>query len=144
MKALSGGGDTRQMASANLSALRSAYEELARGNFRVLLPLLDPSVEWRWTPDQMGLTGDDVYCGIEDVSAAMAAWLRTWETFVVEAEEFAEDADEVSVRVRLRGRPRGSEAQLESRQFDVYSFRDGKIVRIENRPIQNPPTAESP
>lgn len=125
------------MTSANVSALRNAYSELARGNFSAMLPLLDPSVEWRWTPDQMGLAGDDIYRGIDDVSAAMAAWLRTWETFAVEAEEFAEDGDTVTVHARLRGRLRGSDAEVESRQLDVYSMRNGKIVRIENRAVED-------
>lgn len=125
------------MASGNLEALRNAYRELARGNFRAILPLLDPSVEWLWTPDQMGLMGDEIYRGVTDVSAAMGVWLRTWDTFAVEAEDFTEDGETITVRVRLRGRMRGSEAQLESRQLDVYSFRDGKIVRIVNRPLED-------
>jgi ketosteroid isomerase-like protein len=38
------------------------------------------------------------------------------------------------VLVHLRGRLRGSSAHVESRQADVYTFREGKIVRIENAP----------
>jgi ketosteroid isomerase-like protein len=80
----------------------------------------------------MGLTGDEVYRGVEDVSRAMASWLGTWESFVVEAEEFIESDDCVIVLTRLRARAKGSSADIESLQADSYTFRDGKIVRIEN------------
>lgn len=122
------------MANFDAEALRAAYAELARGNFAPMLPLLDPDVEWRWTADQMGLTGDELYRGVDAVRRAMAGWLQTWDLFTVEAEEFIESDDRITVFVRLRGRLRGSSAEVESRQADIYTFRDGKIVRIENAP----------
>jgi ketosteroid isomerase-like protein len=122
------------MSDSHAEALRAVYVELARGNFAAMLPLLDPDVEWRWTSDQMGLTGDELYRGVEDVTRAMASWLRTWDAFAVEAEEFIESGDRIIVLVHLRARLRGSSADVESRQADIYTFRDGKIVRIENAP----------
>lgn len=122
------------MASADVEALRAVYAEHARGNFAAMLPLLDPSVEWRWTTDQMGLTGDELYRGVAEVSAAMTSWLRTWDAFAVEAEDFLDFDDQIVVLVRLRGRHAGSSAEIESRQADVYTFRAGKIIRIENKP----------
>jgi ketosteroid isomerase-like protein len=117
-----------------MEALRAVYVDFARGNFAAILPLLDPEVEWRWTSDQMGLTGDLVYRGVEDVSRAMASWLGTWDSFAVEAEEFIESEDRVIVLTRLRARAKGSSADIESLQADIYTFRHGKIVRIENTP----------
>jgi ketosteroid isomerase-like protein len=64
----------------------------------------------------------------------MTSWLQTWDVFTVETEEFIESDQRIIVFVRLRGRPRGSSADVEGRQADVYTFRDGKIVRIENTP----------
>jgi ketosteroid isomerase-like protein len=122
------------MSDSQVEALRAVYVELARGNFAAMLPLLDPDVEWLWTSDQMGLTGDELYRGVEDVSRAMARWLRTWDSFAVDAEEFIESDDRIVVLVHMRARPRGSSADVESRQADIYTFRDGKIVRIENKP----------
>jgi ketosteroid isomerase-like protein len=122
------------VANADAEALRGAYVELARGDFAAMLPLLDPDVEWRWTSDQMGLTGDELYRGVEDVTRAMTGWLRTWDLFTVAAEEFIESDDHIIVLVHLRGRLRGSSAHVESRQADIYTFREGKIVRIENAP----------
>jgi ketosteroid isomerase-like protein len=74
------------VANADAEALRGTYVELARGDFAAMLPLFDPDVEWRWTSDQMGLTGDELYRGVEDVTRAMRGWLRTWDLFTVEAE----------------------------------------------------------
>jgi ketosteroid isomerase-like protein len=122
------------VSNSDVEALRAVYTEIARGNFAAMLPLLDPDVEWRWTSDQMGLTGDERYRGVEEVSRAMVGWLRTWQSFAVEAEEFIESDDRIIVLTRLRARARGSSADIESRQADIYTFRDGRIIRIENTP----------
>lgn len=119
---------------SDLAALRAVYAELSHGNFAAMLPLLDPDVEWRWTDDQSGLTGDDSYRGVAAVSRAMASWLRNWDSFAVDAEDFIESGDRIIVLVRLRARPRSARGKLISRQADIYTFRGGRIVTIENAP----------
>jgi ketosteroid isomerase-like protein len=62
----------------------------------------------------------------------MAEWLATWDSFRSEAEEFIDAGDRVVVYVHLRGVLKGSPFEVESKQADVYTFLDGKIIRIEN------------
>jgi ketosteroid isomerase-like protein len=120
------------MSQANVETLRGLYEEFKRGNWAAAAEFCDPAVEWRWTSDQMGLTGERRFHGLDEVGKAMAEWLATWESFWAEAEEFIDAGDRVVVCVRLHGRLKGSAAPLDATQADVYTFLDGKIMRIEN------------
>lgn len=120
------------MSDAGVEALRAVYAEFRRGNFGAVLPLLDAGIEWRWTDDQIGLTGGAPLCGLTAVADGMAEWLSTWDWFWNEAEAFIDAGDRVVVFVRIHGRPKGSSAAVNSEQADVYSFSGEKIVRIEN------------
>ena len=53
-------------------------------------------------------------------------------SFRNEAEEFIDAGDRVVVYVHLRGLLKGSPFEVESKRADVYTFLDGKIIRIEN------------
>jgi ketosteroid isomerase-like protein len=46
-------------------------------------------------------------------------------------EEFVDLGDSVVVTVRLRGRGRGSGVEIDALFYDVYTLRDGKIVRMD-------------
>ena len=46
-------------------------------------------------------------------------------------EEFEDLGDRVVATVRLRGRGRGSGIEIDARFYDVYTLRDGKIVRMD-------------
>lgn len=120
------------MSQENVETLRGLYEEFKRGNWAAAAEFCDPAVEWRWTSDQMGLTGARSFRGLEEVGQAMAEWLATWDSFRNEAEEFIDAGDRVVVYVHLRGLLRGSAFEVKAKQTDVYTFLDGKIIRIEN------------
>jgi len=45
------------------------------------------------------------------------------------AEEFIEAGDDVVVLTRTHGRPKGSEREIESKAAEVWTFRDGKVIR---------------
>ncbi len=44
---------------------------------------------------------------------------------------FVDIDDRVVVTVRLRGRGRGSGVEVDARFYDVFTLRDGKIVRMD-------------
>jgi ketosteroid isomerase-like protein len=46
-------------------------------------------------------------------------------------EEFADMGDRVVVTVRFRARGRGSGTPVDARLYDVFTLRDGKIVRMD-------------
>jgi ketosteroid isomerase-like protein len=119
------------MSQKNLEMLHGIYEGIERGNFAATEKYLDPEVEWRWTSDQMGLTGKRSFRGLDEIRKGMGEWLGTWESFWVEPEEFRDAGDRAVVFVCVHARLKGSAVDVETRQADVYTFRNEKILCIE-------------
>jgi ketosteroid isomerase-like protein len=65
------------------------------------------------------------------VRASLARWKAEWDDYEVLPEEFVDSGDRVVATVRLRGRGRGSGVEVDARFYDVYTLRDGKIVRMD-------------
>jgi ketosteroid isomerase-like protein len=112
--------------------LRQMYADLARGDFPAAEQHLGANIEWRWTSDQMGLMGKRSFRGLDEIRKGMAEWLGTWDSFWLDAEEIHDAGDRAVVFVCVHARLKGATADVETRQADVYTFHDRKIVRIEN------------
>jgi uncharacterized protein len=54
-----------------------------------------------------------------------------FEEVVAEPEKFFELGDQIVVFVRVRSRPRGSNAVVENRIGHVWTVRDGKVTRFQ-------------
>jgi ketosteroid isomerase-like protein len=94
------------------------------GDVDAAMPYTDPDVVWNpieELPTQ----------GREAVRAAIADWRAEWADYRVMPEEFVDIGDSVVATVRLRGRGRGSGIEIDARFYDVYTLRDGKIVRMD-------------
>jgi ketosteroid isomerase-like protein len=65
------------------------------------------------------------------VRASLAHWKAEWENYEVVPEELVDLGDRVVATVRLRGRGRGSGVEIEACFYDLYTLRDGKIVRMD-------------
>jgi ketosteroid isomerase-like protein len=61
-------------------------------------------------------------------------WLEPWENHEIEWELEDLDDERVLARVRMRARGRGSGAEVEMRINQVWSFRDGRPVRMVMEP----------
>ena len=110
--------------------MRRVYEAMARGDFWSAREVLDPQIAWSWSPSMSGLTGVGTYHGIEGVEAATRDAFKAWEMFRQEAEEFIEEGDDVVILVRMQGRPRGSNQEIETTGGHVWTFRGGKVIRF--------------
>jgi ketosteroid isomerase-like protein len=58
-------------------------------------------------------------------------WLEPWATYRVQVDEMIEVGDGVVVLVRDRGRRHGMDVEVELISGSVWTFRDGKIARVE-------------
>ena len=65
------------------------------------------------------------------VRASLARWKAEWHDYKVIPEEYVDRGDSVVVTVLLRGRGRGSGVEIDARFYDVYTLRDGKIIRMD-------------
>ena len=91
-----------------------------------LIALLDDEVEW----DYVGAFPEAVtYRGPPEVAEFLRQWAEGFEDFGFEAEEMIDAGDSVVVSLHQWGRGRETGAQVESRTWQVFSFRGGKVIR---------------
>jgi ketosteroid isomerase-like protein len=114
------------MSEENVEAAREIYRAWERGDFS--------SVEWADADIEfmLGSGADEaVHHGTEAIGQAWAEWLREWEEFRVEAEEFLDLGDDVLVLVKFGGRGKTSGTPVEGLLGgNLLSFRNGKVVRL--------------
>jgi ketosteroid isomerase-like protein len=112
----------------NIALLRETYAAWASGDFATA-DVFDPDVEFvRLGTGASGLDG--TWHGIDGLWAAVVEWLRSWELLTIEAERFIELGDNRAlVLSRQRGRGKHSGAQMDAELGDLFTFRNGKIIR---------------
>src|SRR5829696_1400397 len=117
--------DTRRaMSQEHVDALRSAYEQFARGDFSAYSELPDDFelVLAPEMPDAGSYRGD-----------AARRWLKSWvesfERLTIEAIEFIDAGDRVMIELLQRGQLAGSDEAVELSSWAVLTARDGTAVR---------------
>ena len=114
------------MSQENVEALRTAYEQFARGDFGAWTYLRDDCefVTHPEMPDAGTYRGDAARRWLQ-------AWVDSFERLTVEGTEFIDAGDKVVVAILQRGVPRGSQTPVEGRWWQVLTIRDEALVRIE-------------
>jgi ketosteroid isomerase-like protein len=115
------------MSQENVEVIVRAFE-VARTDPESFLTFCDPEIEWdesRFMPEPR------LYHGHDGVREFWRGWAGTWEDFEAEVEQAIDAGDEaVVVHVRIAGRGRASGAPVALRFGQVWTVRDGKIVRM--------------
>jgi ketosteroid isomerase-like protein len=93
-------------------------------DFDEALTYADPGIVWN-PVEEAAAQGHDA------VRASTARWKGEWDDYELSPEEFADMGDRVVVTVRFRARGRGSGVEVDARLYDVFTLRDGKIVRMD-------------
>jgi ketosteroid isomerase-like protein len=75
-------------------------------------------------PDQAS-----VVRGIDAIREAWTLWTAAFDELRADVEEWTDAGDAVIGAVHWQGRGKASGVSIDVRQFDVYEFRDGQIVR---------------
>jgi ketosteroid isomerase-like protein len=88
------------------------------------LTYVDPGIVWN-PVEESATQGHDA------VRASLVRWKGEWHDYELLPEEFEHMGDRVVATVRLRGRGRGSGIEIDARFYDVFTLRDGKIVRMD-------------
>jgi ketosteroid isomerase-like protein len=93
--------------------------------------VLDPQIVFtRTLPDYPGGPGEEgEWHGIDEMQNAIADWVRQWRDMRHEAEEFIDLGNRVLVLTRQRARGKLSGAPVEQSMADLFTLRDGRIVR---------------
>jgi ketosteroid isomerase-like protein len=87
-----------------------------------------PDVEFDVSSSPGPLAG--VYRGQADVREFFRKWIGSWEDYELEVQELIDAGDSVVMVGWERGRGKGSGIRVENRLFTVWTFRNGKAIRI--------------
>ena len=110
------------MSEQNVAAVREAMESEGPGG---LFALLHEQVEW----DYVGAFPETAtYYGPEGVQKFFGQWAGAFDDFGFEAEELIDAGDSVVIRLHQWGRGKETGAEVESRTWQVFRFKDGRIV----------------
>jgi ketosteroid isomerase-like protein len=114
--------------SENARVIHEFVEAFNRRDFDWLVSTLDPNVELHEWP---AAPGARTYHGHEGARQAVDSWFEAWEWMRAEVKDIIELDDRVLVMAHQRAKGKGSAIEVEVDTFNVYTFRDGKVIRIE-------------
>ena len=124
---------------ASVDLVRGIVEALNRGDVEGMLARMHPDFEW--TPLETSPVAR-VYRGHEQVRHYVEDWIATFENLRLDLEEPTEVGDRVLVVVRGHGRGRGSGLELNNRFCQLWSFRHGTAVAMEEYATREQALAE--
>jgi ketosteroid isomerase-like protein len=110
------------MSQENVEIVRRFHDALRRGDHADALGFLAPDVAYK-------VAQEGVVHGPDAVRAVWERWESDWEDLEETTEELIDAGDHVILGVRFVGRGRRSGIEIGDRFFNVYTLRDGKIVR---------------
>jgi ketosteroid isomerase-like protein len=113
------------MSQENVEIVRAIYEAINRRDPDAAFRDSDPNVELT-TPERGFNTG--TYRGRAEIQKYWRELFSAFEAVSIEPEKLVEIDDQVVAVVRTRMRPKGSAAELETRNGHLWTFREGKAV----------------
>ena len=117
------GADTgRAMSSENVEIVR----QFVLLELEEALTYADPDIVWN-PVEEPARQGHDA------VRENLERWESGWDEYEYEAipEQFVDTGDRVVATIHIRGRGRGSGIEIDAYFYEVYTLRDGKIVRMD-------------
>ena len=115
------------MSRENVEIVRAAYAAFARGDNEASRSYYDPAVEFSQPTDE---PGGGTYHGVEGVVEAFKQWLAPWDDYRVDLGELTDLGEHVLARTRHHMRGKASGAQVEKVIFQLWTLRNGRIVRV--------------
>jgi ketosteroid isomerase-like protein len=112
------------MSQEDVEIVRTAVEAWGAGDMDSFCASLDPDMVWNPVEEVASQ-------GHAAVLATLARWRGEWDEYEQTAEEFVDIGDRVLATVHFQGRGRGSGIEIDQRFYEVYTVRNGKIVRMD-------------
>ena len=115
------------MSQENVEAVRAAFEQFSRGDFSAAFEAVTDDFEFVAAPE---MPDAGTYRG-QEARDWIRAYIASFDGFTQEATEIIDGGDKLLIRIIQHGRPRGSDMPVESRWWQVTTFRSGSVTRIE-------------
>jgi ketosteroid isomerase-like protein len=117
------------MSEENVGVIRTAYDAFARGDLEAVSQLQAPTIEWQTSVEDPDAA---THRGRVAVRRYIEGYMETFPGLRADLEECVEaPGDRVLATVRYTGRARASGMDMDWRQWIVYTFEEGMIVRGE-------------
>jgi ketosteroid isomerase-like protein len=117
------------MSKEPVEIVRRIWEAAKRRDTEAVFALYDPAIVWVQSTLPSPTAG--TYFGHDGVRELFRQWLETFETFDLKAETFIGAGRDVVVGYRLSGRGKTSGAAVEMRRWNVYTVRNGLVIRVD-------------
>jgi|ERR687897_3293977 ketosteroid isomerase-like protein len=117
------------MSRENVKVVRRIFDSWATGDFGAGLADLDPDVVFvvrHPFPEAVETVGPD------GIRKYMRRFLDNWASYAVEARDLQAVGETVVADAVQHGEGKASRIEMEQRFFMLFTFRGGKIVRIES------------
>jgi ketosteroid isomerase-like protein len=115
------------MSEENVELVRRCNEAFAARNWSLLAELVDPDVV---VDLSRNIFNADVYRGYDGIRRWAESVDDMWEDFRTEAEEFIDAEEHVVGALRISGRGREGGVEASMLVFSIWSFRDGRVLRM--------------
>ena len=112
------------MSQENVKVVREAWDAYSGGDYERIAAFHDPHIV-------VVTLEDGALYGNNAVLANYERWDEAWEGAETTLEEVIGHGDMVFVAARFHGRGRASGVEVETRLYEVYTVRDGKVLRID-------------
>ena len=127
------------MSRENVELIRRLYrlgDSMNLDDLLAVLPELipefaDPAIEWIESTNRIDRR---IYHGYEGVREAMEHWLEQFDEYSYELQEIVDCGDDVLVVAREEGRGGTSGATVSAESYQLFTIRDGKVVRFRGFP----------
>ena len=112
------------MSQENVEIVRRVFEAYERDGVSGGIAAMDPEVVWHPADEAP-------QHGIDAAIAYMRRWEAEWEDLSTVPEEFIDAGEIVFVAVRFAGRGKASGVEVDALVYELYTLREGKIVRMD-------------
>jgi ketosteroid isomerase-like protein len=112
------------MSQENVEIVREAWDAYSRGDYGRVAGFHDAHIV------VVTLEDGAVY-GNDAVVANYKRWNEAWEEAEQPLEEVIGHGDRVFLAARFHARGRASGVEVDTRLYEVYTLRDGKVLRID-------------
>jgi ketosteroid isomerase-like protein len=114
------------MSQENVKVVREMYDAMNRGDWKAVFAHASPEIEWETDPRHPKA---GIYRGQEMFQRFVEDLEGPFEQSVIEPERFFARADQVVAFIKIRRKPMGSTAKVEIQIGELWTFRDGQLVR---------------
>jgi ketosteroid isomerase-like protein len=119
------------MSKENVETVLRVYEAFRRRDTDAVLAAYDPDVEWNME-GYPTWPGKQSYRGVTGIQEFFRDWLHDFEDYTADALDLLDLGDRVLMTIHDRATGKGSGARIERYHAQVWTFRDGLVVRIED------------